>query len=306
MSQRADRSLDLPPDFSDGIKTKSYAAGVKRIIVSENVVSRPAVKLLQARLYDYPKYYDVVFGAEWRAEFRFLELCFREFVSGRCRRLLEPACGTGRLLYRLAKARYQVHGLDLNPRAVAYCNRRLRGHELPETAIVADMTEFSLEDFGGKQTFDAAFNTINSFRHLPTEQAAQAHLQCVAECLRPGGVYVLGLHLTPPTEPVCLEESWEARRGTLQVSTRLVSNKIDRENRCETFDMLVDVHTPTQDFHLRDEMRFRTYSAEQLHALLNSVDGLKLIGSYDFGYDLDDPLTIDETTEDVVLVLQRT
>ena len=57
---------------------------------------------LRGNLYDYPKYYDLVFGSDWKAEFDFLTGVFAEHADlGRrrgVRRLLEPACGPGRLL----------------------------------------------------------------------------------------------------------------------------------------------------------------------------------------------------------------
>ncbi len=268
-------------------------------------MSKAATTIPQAKLYDHPKYYDVVFGNDWKREFRFLEECFAEFVSGRCQRLLEPASGTGRLLYRFAKAGYACHGIDLNPRAVRYCNRRLLRRELKQTAIVGDMADFRLDDFKVRRPFDAAFNTINSFRHLDTEDAAVAHLRCVAEVLRPGGLYVLGFHLTPPGEPLCTEESWESKRGKLKVSTRMITRKIDRRRRRELVDLFVDVETPTGGHHFREEMVFRTYSKQQLTALLRSVPEFHLLATYDFAYDLEAPYDIDDTTEDVVLILQR-
>ncbi len=268
-------------------------------------MSKTAALPATDRLYDHPKYYDVVFGNDWRDEFHFLRGCFREFVDGRCQRLLEPACGTGRLLYRFAKANYRCYGVDLNPHAVRYCNRRLRRHELPETVIVGDMANFQLSDFNLRSPFDAAFNTINSFRHLDSEQAAQAHLRCVAEALRPGGIYVLGFHLTPPDEPLCVEETWQASRGTLHVATRLATTNINRRHRRERVEMTVDVRTPAQEYRFQEEMIFRTYSAEQLQELLDAVPEFELISVHDFGYDLEIPLEIDETTEDVVLILER-
>ena len=49
---------------------------------------------------------------------------------------------------------------------------------------------------------DAAYCTVNTFRHLLTEQAARDHLECVAGSLRSGGIYLLGLHLLPlDTDP---------------------------------------------------------------------------------------------------------
>ena len=68
-------------------------------------------------IYDYPKYYDVLFGSDWKAEFDFLEDCFERHTPRVVRRLFEPACGTGRLLMRLAEAGYEVSGNDLNAKA---------------------------------------------------------------------------------------------------------------------------------------------------------------------------------------------
>ncbi len=59
-------------------------------------------------IYDHPKYYDLVFGADCAAETRFIEQCAQQFAKGKVKKLFEPACGTGRLLYHLAKRGYRV------------------------------------------------------------------------------------------------------------------------------------------------------------------------------------------------------
>jgi SAM-dependent methyltransferase len=83
-------------------------------------------EILSGGLYDYPAYYDLVYGSDWKAEFDFLVACFEKHaLRGAVQRVFEPACGTGRLLYRLARAGYEAAGLDLNPKAVEYCKRRL-------------------------------------------------------------------------------------------------------------------------------------------------------------------------------------
>ena len=56
----------------------------------------------------------------------------------------EPACGTGRLLVKLAAAGYQVAGNDLSRKAVDYCNARLARHGFPAAATVGDMADFRL------------------------------------------------------------------------------------------------------------------------------------------------------------------
>ena len=171
---------------------------------------------IHASLYDYPKYYDLLFGSDWKAEFDFLGACFEQHARRPVRRLFEPACGTGRLMVKFASAGYEVSGNDLNSKAVAYCNARLQRLGFPPSASVGDMADFRL-----RRKVDAAFSTINSFRHLATERAAEDHLRCVAGALGKGGLYVLGFHLTPTREPTCDEESWSARRGNLAVCSRM-------------------------------------------------------------------------------------
>jgi SAM-dependent methyltransferase len=251
-----------------------------------------------ANLYDYPRYYDLVFGSDWKAEFDFLQGAFRRFVIGRTKSLFEPACGTGRLVYRLAKAGFDVSGLDLNPRAVAYCNRRLTKHGLPETAFVGDMADFALT-----HPVDAAFNTINSFRHLPTEAAARSHLECMAAAIRPGGIYVLGLHLSPTEGNPLTEESWSARRGHLCINTHLQTFEV--EGRMERCRMTLDVYSPTEQFQIVDELHFRTYTLPQLRGLLKGVPEFELVEAFDFSYSLERPAFLDAATQDVVLILQR-
>jgi len=253
-----------------------------------------------ANLYDYPRYYDLVFGSDWKAEFDFLLAVFDTHVPGKVRRLFEPACGTGRLVFRLARAGYEVSGLDLNPRAVEYCNRRLARHGLPKSVFVGDMSDFRLP-----RKVDAAFNTINSFRHLLSESAAKSHLRCVAESLRKGGVYVLGLHLTPTKGTPLDEERWSARRGHLAINTHLQTFDLDLRQRTERCRMLMDIYTPTKTRQIEDELVFRTYTAPQLRRLLSNVPELKLIAAYDFRYLLDAPTEIAADTQDVVLILQR-
>lgn len=258
------------------------------------------MRILDASLYDFPKYYDLLFGSDWKAEFDFLNMCFQKYARRPVRALFEPACGTGRLLIRFASAGYDVSGNDLNAKAVGYCNARLKRHGFSASATIGDMADFRLP-----RTVDAIFNTINSFRHLRTERAAEDHLRCVSSALSPGGLYVLGFHLTPAGPATCDEESWSARRGHLAVCSRMRSLALDCRRRCEHVEMAVDIYTPTRQFRLVEEMVFRTYTAQQFQCLLGRIEGLELAETHDFAYDIDHPVRVDATTEDVVYVLRR-
>lgn len=259
------------------------------------------METIRGSIYDYPKYYDLLFGSDWKAEFDFLQACFERYAKRPIKRLFEPACGTGRLLARFARAGYEVAGIDINPKALAYCNRRLEQWGFPASVWQADMSDFLV-----RKKYDAAFNTINSFRHLPDDRTAAEHLRAMREAIGRGGLYILGFHLTPNQPPRCTEEAWVARRGNLQVNSWMKTLRLDRQQRKERVYLQFDVFTPRRSFRIADEFDFRTYSWEQFQRLLQRVGGWEIAATHDFAYNIDDPVTVDDYTEDVVYVLRKT
>jgi len=253
-----------------------------------------------ASLYDFPKYYDLLFGSDWKAEYDFLLACFDHYAKCEVQRIFEPACGTGRLLIKLGQAGYEVGGNDLNQKAVKYCNQRLKRAGLPESVQIGDMADFRL-----KRKVHAAFNMINSFRHLDSEQAAESHLKCIANALTKGGLYVLGLHLTPTQGERIESEEWTARRGHLQVNSVMWTKDLDLEQRNEKLGMHVDVYTPTKSLRIVDEMNYRTYTAEQFGKLLATCPELEIAGVHDFCYEIDVTSEVTASSEDLVFILRK-
>ncbi len=252
-------------------------------------------------IYDHPKYYDLVFGADCAAEMKFIRQCNAQFMGDRARRMFEPACGTGRLLFRLAKQGFDVGGVDLNPKAIEFCNARLSKHGFAPSTFVGDMASFQV-----KRKWDLAFNTINSFRHLSSEKAARAHLQCMAGAIRKGGLYLLGLHLRPTEAAPSETESWSARRGNLCVNTHMWTLERDVPGRVERFGIRFDVYTPLRQFRITDCLVLRSYTDNQLRRLIKTAGGWEVEATYDFTYDIDTPIDVDPTCEDVIYLLRRT
>lgn len=157
--------------------------------------------------------------------------------------------------------------------------------------------------FQVESPFDAAFNTINSFRHLSTDEMAGAHLAAMARSVRSGGIYVLGLHLTPTECEPDDNESWVSRRGHLQVNTSMWLLERNLPERFETFAITFDVFTPTRQFRIRDQLQFRTYTLPQFRNLLATVPEFEVVEIFDFAYD--EPIELDARTQDAVFVLGR-
>lgn len=289
----------LGNDDSISEETINFYKMVKRKIM-KNVVR------VFGSVYDHPKLYDVLFSASWKAEVAFLgEMIRRSPAAGRRASIFEPACGTGRLLWRLARQGHQVLGLDLNAKAVDFCNRRLRKHGLPETARVGDMTDFTLASLERPGPFDLAFNFVSSFLHLTTERLAEAHLRCTAAAMNPGGLYLLGLHLLPDGEAQCSRESWTTRRGGLALRSHLERQEIDFRKRRETVHFRIEAETPTRHYEVCDTFPLRTYTAPQFLRLLRKTPEWEVVGTFDFALDWRNPVTVDSQTEDAVFVLRK-
>ena len=185
-------------------------------------------RFLVANCYDYPQYYDIAFQAYTQKEADFIDAACRKYCPFIARRLVEPACGTGRLITELAARGYRMIGFDLSEPALSYLRRRLARRRLHAETFQAETSNFRLA-----RPVDAAYCTFNTFRHLLTEQAARGHLKCIADSLRPGGIYILGLHLFPLEGKEDNVSHWtEQRRGT-KVTTTLRSLRIHLRSRIE-------------------------------------------------------------------------
>lgn len=262
--------------------------------------AKPKTVRLPGHIYDYPKYYDLIFGSDCQAELDFLQDCFACFADRKVKKLFEPACGTGRLMVRFAKLGYQISGNDLNEKAIDFCNRRLEKYGFPASAFVADMCNFQL-----KKPVDAAFNTINSFRHLEKPEMAKDHMRVMADAVAPGGLYVLGLHLTPSTEPQVVEETWTAARGNLKIRSKMWLVDRTPAQRLETYRMKYEVTKPAGREVLEDQFNFLTYNVKQVTDLIASEPRWEIASVFDFAYDIQAPIVLNDQTEDVVFVLRR-
>src|SRR5206468_4192494 len=187
--------------MKDEKEVNSGASKKDRVII-------PRSGILVANCYDYPQYYDIAFQAYTQREADFIEAACRKYCPFDARRFLEPACGTGRLITALAARGYQVTGFDISRPALSYLRRRLAQRRLHAKTFGAELSDFRVS-----RPADAAYCSMDTFRHLLTEQAARAHLECIARSLRPGGIYVLDLHLFPLGIDKDYTKQWTQRRG---------------------------------------------------------------------------------------------
>ncbi len=256
--------------------------------------------------YDYPQYFDMVFRDETQMEVEFFEEAFKRFATGTVQQVLEPGCGSGRLIAEMASRGYQCTGLDLSVPSLAYLRNRLKRRGLKADVLRGDMTAMDLRDEQGKRRmFDAVFCTFNTFRHLTTEEAAVSHLQSVADHLRPGGLYILGLHILPPDVEESCVERWTATHSKTKVHVTLRVVEFMRRKRLEQIRVTIKADKPGETIKLRTEFPLRLYTAPQILATLASVPEFEIASVHDFNYQIDEPVEVDEDSVDTIFVLRK-
>ena len=251
-----------------------------------------------AGVYDYPAYWDLAFRDETADEMRFLRaLADREGWDRP--RTYEPGCGGGRLVAAMAAAGWDVTACDLNERCVAYVRRRLRRRGLSANVDAGDMTEYVC-----RRPADLAVCPVNTFRHLTSESAARRHLDAVAASVRPGGLYVLGLHLAPPDTDPEDSERWSAAHGRCRIDAALKVVHFDRRRRLERLRFTLRVRG-RENLRLVSEFDYRLYTAAQIRRTVEASGDWRIESVHDFWWELDDPLPLNDDRGDTVLLLRR-
>lgn len=108
-------------------------------------------------------------------------------------RILELACGSGRLALPLLKAGFRVTGLDLSAKMLEIARQKVAA-EPPELAQRSRFLQGDMRDLDatlGSEEFDLIFIGINSFQHLLTQEDQLACLRSVRRHLAPAGLFII-------------------------------------------------------------------------------------------------------------------
>lgn len=158
---------------------------------------------MTARIYaEEAELYDIAFGWDLSPEADWL----MKRLGPDCRTVLEPGCGTGRMLAALAARGLHVTGIDVSKAMVAYAGRRVPGAEI----VLADMTDFDLE-----RRYDGAVCAISTLSLLRGDGLA-LHLEAMARHLRPGARYLVQQGLAGDLAELWRSE-WDAERDGVKL-----------------------------------------------------------------------------------------
>jgi SAM-dependent methyltransferase len=229
--------------------------------------------------YSAPKLYEIAFDMNRKGEVDFLVHCFERYAKGPVRRVLDIACGTGPHLIRLAERNYDMTGLDLSPKNIAFLGDRLRAKQLSAELTVGDMTDFRLA-----RPVDAAICMQDSQGHLLTNAQLLAHLRSVARALRPGGLYIFDRYMASSWTDPARSWSWSRRRGRLIVRASFSAlHDVDPVSQVFRERMTLEaVENGTRRVY-RQVHRSRMVFPQELRALVELAGGFEFVQWF-FGF----------------------
>jgi len=231
-------------------------------------------------LYDLPLYCDIAFG--WglskEADFLIRAIKWHGRKKGELGRLLEPACGTGRMLRAIARRGISSTGYDLNRPSVDFA--RQEAHRLG----LGELIEVTVDDMAAAEVgggpFDGAFNLVGSISYLRQDRQLEEHLERTAAALSPGSVYVVQQTLTDPARSDHEPQHWAGERGQVRVDFTWGRRKQDFEARLNLDYSVLDVHDGDVHEVFEQEHPLRMWSRDDLFGVV--VDsGFRLVAVYD-------------------------
>jgi ubiquinone/menaquinone biosynthesis C-methylase UbiE len=129
------------------------------------------------------QWYDTLLGKE-KKDIEF----YKKIVLTSKGKVLELACGTGRLLVPYRNMGADIEGLDISSEMLAICREKLKQHNLTASLYEQDLTRFKTD-----KQYAAIFIAGGSFQLIDNFEKAMTSLQLIYHHLQSDGFFVLDL-----------------------------------------------------------------------------------------------------------------
>ncbi len=256
-------------------------------------------------LYDYPKYYEMIFGERnIRQEVGFLVTLIKKYSKIKVSSVLDIACGSGIQIVELAKLGFKVAGLDSSPKMIEELKRNMRTKPNFIAAYREDMSSFTLP-----RKFDSCICMLNSLEILIKNKQFISHFESVAKCLKPGGVYIIELDnpafiLSLPSPGAGIKEYRKGiKRGEIEIDVVYRRFPFDLLRFVEKNELILNINDKGKKLRIVDDSPVRrlTPSDINLFVKLNKkFELVTLLGGFDFNTTINN-----KSSKKMIVVLRR-
>lgn len=198
--------------------------------------------------------------------------------------ILEPACGTGRILIPLLEAGHRVDGVDYSPHMLEICRSHCRDRGFDPTLYIGEMSTFTQPE-----TYEAVIVPRGSIRNVEGRDVTLQALRCFHASLIPGGRLVLDvtIPLFVPG-PLPLLEHWTRDACVYTCETLVIEYEpvLDRTVRYARYTKWHEGELVATELH---RFFFQHWNARDFQALLAEANFEEIEVTGDFGKDAPRP-----------------
>ena len=145
---------------------------------------------------DYARYYDLLYrDKDYIGEAQFVHQLLQRHGT-EPRSILELGCGTGTHAQLLAKAGYDVHGVDVSETMLKQARDR-QAHLPSEVAARLDFSLGNIQEIRLDRTFDAVISLFHVVSYQTTNAALSGTFATVKAHLKPGGIFIFDVWYGP-------------------------------------------------------------------------------------------------------------
>lgn len=181
--------------------------------------------------------------------------------------ILDLACGTGRILFPLARADFDVVGLDSNPEMLRLLERKKAAEPRQVRRRITTIHD-NMQSFNIDKAFRLIVIANNSFNYLMIEEQ-QGTLKTIYKHLHPGGVLLLDVFLPKPLSCETMESSYckskwdEENQRLIFYFVQVRENIVESTSAMNAFTMFIKAGG-VMDFYVQNWKQRRTYPNELL------------------------------------------
>jgi len=256
--------------------------------------------LTMKKFYDYPEYYQLAFSfRDIKHEVDIFEECFRRFSKIPVGEVLELGCGPSPHLEELAARGYKYIGLDNSQKMLDYARNKARTLKIPARFIFGDMLNFTMDT-----KVDFAYLLLGSLFVKSTKDIL-SHFACVAEALKPGGLYLLDwcvdflLGVSPK------KENWTVEKEGVKIDIRFIDEGvIERTAQLSKYRIDAEVIDQGEHIHLGNEVIVRKIFPQEFLLLVEKTTKFEFVGWWN-NWDLAQPIEQAERIARPITLVRR-
>lgn len=188
--------------------------------------------------------------------------------------VLELGCGTGSMTRLLARAGYDMIGVDNSMDMLEIAMEKQEGEESSILYLLQDMREFEL--YG---TVSAVVSVCDSMNYITDEKDLLQVFRLVSNYLDPGGIFIFDLNTVYKYRELLGEATIAENR---EEGSFIWENSFDEESGINEYDLTLYIREPEGGLYERyEETHYqRAYDLETVKELIGQA-GLKLEAVYD-------------------------